>query len=159
VFSRDEYRCLICGHSPKDHPAIKLEIHHVFEYALGGLTIDNNLITLCKNCHENATPPDDWLRGDLFDQIVVAASRFHRRSHDQGVAEYRRWVTRSLGAKESASRFEEPLEDLIWDENCAESKLHAKWHFAYIMLATNSLVRYFTPSEWRRNLPPELKRR
>lgn len=163
VFARDDYRCRICGHSPEDHSAIKLEIHHVVEHALGGLTIENNLLTLCKNCHETATPPDPWLRGDMFDRIVVAASRFHRQSHEQGVADYRTWVARALGDKGMTRSLGAPLDHLALDhltmDDLDDAKRYAKWHFAYARLAANSLVRYFSLSEWRRNLPTELKRR
>jgi len=159
VLARDDYRCRVCGHSPEDHPAIKLEIHHVVEQAIGGLTIIDNLITLCKACHDNATPPDPWLRRDLFDKIVIATSRFHRRSHAQGVVDYRTWVARALRAKESDDKLSEPIESLTVFDDWDERKRYAKWDYAYALLATNSLVRYFTLNDWRRNLPMELKRR
>lgn|GEM_PF-2221169 len=160
VLARDEYRCRLCGYSPDDHPAIKLEIHHVAEQALGGLTIENNLITLCKNCHENATPPDAWLRADMFDKIAIAASRFHRRSHVQGVAAYRTWASRILKGKKASVRRGEPLEDLIFDVTDASGdRLRSDWRFAYQLLAGNSLARWFTAQEWRRKLMAELKRK
>jgi HNH endonuclease len=159
VLARDEYRCRICGHSPEDHPAIKLEIHHVVEQAIGGLTVENNLITLCKNCHENATPPDPWLRSDLFDKIVVAASRYHRRSHAQGVSDYREWVVSSLIGRQGASTVDELAIDYLSDEDVDLWRRNAKWHYAYTRIAANSLVRYFPCLEWRRYLPEELKRR
>lgn len=158
VLARDDYRCRVCGYSPQDHPAIKLEIHHVIERGVGGFSVESNLLTLCKNCHDNATPPDAWLRHDLLEKVVVAASRFHRRSHEQGVDDYRVWAARALGAQEAANVLGTPLEYLTADD-FDESKRYAKWYQAYMSLSANSLVRYFPTREWRRNLPSELKRR
>ena len=160
VLARDGSRCRVCGYSPDDHPAVKLEIHHVLEQALGGLTVEFNLLTLCKNCHENATRPDPWLRTDLFEKIVVATSRYHRRNHEQGVETYRTWAARALAGGCFVSKVDDPVECLIFDfDDPDDHKRYARWYLAYLRLISNSLVRYFSFNEWRRSLPAELRRR
>lgn len=46
VLSRDEYTCQHCG---KKH--VRLEVHHVIWKSKGGTDDENNLITLCVDCH------------------------------------------------------------------------------------------------------------
>ncbi len=49
ILRRDGYCCAVpgCGNS------LWLDIHHVIFYADGGLTIGDNLITVCTRCHRN----------------------------------------------------------------------------------------------------------
>ena len=49
VFTRDNYRCVICGRSTSD--GIKLHIDHIKPYSLGGETVLENLRTLCDDCN------------------------------------------------------------------------------------------------------------
>lgn len=46
VLHRDKYTCQICG---KKHT--KLEVHHIIYRSNGGTDNENNLITLCEDCH------------------------------------------------------------------------------------------------------------
>ena len=46
ILNRDNYTCQICG---KTH--IRLEVHHIVFRSQGGTDDENNLITLCKECH------------------------------------------------------------------------------------------------------------
>ena len=43
---RDQFTCQICGSS--DHT----EGHHIFDYSFGGAASEDNIITLCHNCHQ-----------------------------------------------------------------------------------------------------------
>ncbi len=45
---RDKSTCQICG--SKKNP----EGHHIFDYAFGGAPDEDNIITLCHNCHTKA---------------------------------------------------------------------------------------------------------
>ena len=45
VYRRDGYRCALCD-SPK-----YIQIHHVVKRSLGGTDSEQNLITLCADCH------------------------------------------------------------------------------------------------------------
>lgn len=42
----EQHYCQLCG------SANWLEIHHIYYRSQGGLTIDKNLIRLCKKCHK-----------------------------------------------------------------------------------------------------------
>ena len=47
VLHRDKYTCQICG---KKHT--KLEVHHIVYKSQGGTDNEDNLITLCEDCHD-----------------------------------------------------------------------------------------------------------
>lgn len=47
VIHRDNYTCQCCG---KRH--VRLEVHHIIFRSQGGTDDENNLITLCKDCHD-----------------------------------------------------------------------------------------------------------
>jgi hypothetical protein len=49
ILSRDKYQCQRCG---KKCNAEKLEVHHIIPRSQGGKDIADNLITLCKYCHD-----------------------------------------------------------------------------------------------------------
>ena len=58
VLERDRCRCRKCGfYSPTGE---SLELHHVVGYAQGGLTVADNLHTLCGMCHAELS----WLWGN-----------------------------------------------------------------------------------------------
>ena len=46
ILNRDKYACQICG---KKHT--RLEVHHIVYRSQGGTDDENNLITLCEDCH------------------------------------------------------------------------------------------------------------
>jgi hypothetical protein len=56
IIQRDNYRCRVCGRSPNDHVDLELHVHHVRPWAVGGVTEDGNLITLCHTCHNGLDP-------------------------------------------------------------------------------------------------------
>ena len=43
---RDQYTCQICGST------VNTEGHHIFDYAYGGAANEDNIITLCHECHQ-----------------------------------------------------------------------------------------------------------
>ncbi|MBS2040925.1 HNH endonuclease [bacterium] len=49
ILRRDGYRCAV----PGCENSIWLETHHIIFYADGGLTVPENLITLCTRCHKH----------------------------------------------------------------------------------------------------------
>jgi len=49
ILRRDGYRCCVPG-CPN---SLWLDIHHLIYYSVGGLTIGENLATLCTKCHKN----------------------------------------------------------------------------------------------------------
>lgn len=51
IFERDDFTCKICGRSPKSGDAVKLHIDHIYPVSLGGITVRENLQTLCQQCN------------------------------------------------------------------------------------------------------------
>ena len=51
VLSRDRFKSVKCGNSPSTDINCKLHIDHIIPYVKGGLTIFENLQTLCSNCN------------------------------------------------------------------------------------------------------------
>lgn len=51
IFERDNFQCRICGSSPDDNVHVRLEVHHIKPWEEGGVSIPENLITLCAQCH------------------------------------------------------------------------------------------------------------
>ena len=56
ILGRDGRRCQICGRKPSAEKDIDLHVHHIKPFSQGGLTIDENLITLCRQCHQGLIP-------------------------------------------------------------------------------------------------------
>ena len=56
IIKRDDFKCRICGRSPKDYGDLELHVHHVRPWAAGGVTEERNLITLCHTCHKGLDP-------------------------------------------------------------------------------------------------------
>lgn len=49
VLDRDNGKCKLCGRRPND--GVKLHVDHIVPYSLGGLTVIDNLQTLCDECN------------------------------------------------------------------------------------------------------------
>lgn len=56
VLKRDDSKCRRCGRSPNNNVDIELHVHHIFPWGRGGITEDENLITLCSTCHDGLDP-------------------------------------------------------------------------------------------------------
>lgn len=93
ILKRDGFRCQLCGERPSLNEHITLHVHHIRPFGMGGLTIDENLITLCHTCHEGLDPHNKpelfWLPGGHVDRMVArqSADVFHEE-----VEAYRRHV-------------------------------------------------------------------
>ena len=72
VLERDQFRCRLCGERPADNVHVVLHVHHIRPWSSGGVTTEDNLITLCGTCHNGLDP---HFRPHLFDKI-----RGHDRS-------------------------------------------------------------------------------
>lgn len=51
VLSRDRFTCRACGRSPATHPGVSLQVDHIVPWSKGGLTVLENLQTLCEECN------------------------------------------------------------------------------------------------------------
>lgn len=68
VLKRDNLRCRICGRRPDDNVDLELHVHHILPWASGGVTADDNLITLCQTCHGGLDPHSEPA---LFDYLGI----------------------------------------------------------------------------------------
>ncbi len=53
IKERDDFTCCQCGNSTKVEPNLLLEVDHIIPIAKGGLTIEDNLQTLCWKCNRS----------------------------------------------------------------------------------------------------------
>ena len=53
IKARDNNTCQICGLSTKDEPNLLLEIDHITPLSKGGMTVEDNLQTLCWKCNRS----------------------------------------------------------------------------------------------------------
>jgi len=51
VLRRDRFSCRACGRSPALQPGLVLHIDHIVPWSQGGLTVEQNLQTLCEQCN------------------------------------------------------------------------------------------------------------
>jgi len=91
VLQRDNYTCQICGvHDDR----ARLELHHVRNFGRGGLTVEENLLTLCSPCHGSLNPHEDldlfYLPGGLKDRYVSATRR------REAFRRYQAWANKAL---------------------------------------------------------------
>lgn len=56
ILDRDGHQCQMCGWKWSDERDLDLQIHHIKPFSQGGLTLDDNLITLCRPCHLGLDP-------------------------------------------------------------------------------------------------------
>ncbi len=94
---RDDFRCRVCGRRAADYVDVELHIHHIRLWAQGGLTQDENLITLCHTCHKGLDP---HYNPKLFD--LISSTRTENNSEQsseqywQGVQQYHKAMTKML---------------------------------------------------------------
>lgn len=50
IFARDNYTCTYCGASPSVH-GVTLHVDHIVPIKKGGLTVESNLTTSCRDCN------------------------------------------------------------------------------------------------------------
>ena len=100
ILDRDGHQCKKCRKKQSDCPEIELQAHHIRPFAQGGLTIDENLITLCSECHQSLDPHFQW---DLF----LLPDGPYEKSHAQETA-----ATHPGGAEKHRRRVASLLDDL-----------------------------------------------
>lgn len=49
---RDGGKCRVCGKTPRTDKTVRLEVHHIVRRADGGTDTPENVVTLCRECHE-----------------------------------------------------------------------------------------------------------
>lgn len=53
IKKRDNYTCCLCGNSTYKEPNLLLEVDHIIPISKGGLTLEENLQTLCWKCNRS----------------------------------------------------------------------------------------------------------
>ena len=53
IKKRDHYTCCHCGNSTYKEPNLLLEVDHIIPISKGGLTLEENLQTLCWKCNRS----------------------------------------------------------------------------------------------------------
>lgn len=56
IKARDGHRCVHCGRAGRESDAqngVQLDVHHVIAVRDGGADQDDNLVSLCRKCHNN----------------------------------------------------------------------------------------------------------
>ena len=93
VILRDQYRCKICGRRPDEYTDIELHVHHVRPWEKGGLTEDENLVTLCDTCHDGLQPHEELSLFQLLDPDAFQPN-LSKRQHEyrEGVRLYRQFA-------------------------------------------------------------------
>jgi len=90
IIKRDHYRCQICGRRPDDYTDIELHVHHIRLWSGGGLTEDDNLITLCDTCHSGLDPHEEHSLFFLLDSERPNLDiNKNRQEYYEGVHRYR----------------------------------------------------------------------
>ncbi|BAT52744.1 HNH endonuclease domain protein [Nostoc sp. NIES-3756] len=97
IIQRDSFRCRICGRRPADYVDVELHVHHIRPWGMGGLTQDENLITLCHTCHKGLDP---HYNPNLFDLISPTKRAFNAENfandYWEGVQRYQQTILKAL---------------------------------------------------------------
>lgn len=96
VLKRDGYRCVLCGERPANNEHITLNLHHIRPRGVGGLTEEENLVTLCHTCHVGLDPHHDFNLYVVGGHLKRALAAQIDDDHEEGVRCYREWVRRKL---------------------------------------------------------------
>ena len=51
IMRRDDFKCVLCGRSPRNTENLTLHIDHIFPVSKGGSNKMSNLRTLCRDCN------------------------------------------------------------------------------------------------------------
>jgi hypothetical protein len=90
VLKRDNYRCKICGRSPRDYVDLELHVHHILPWGQGGITDQDNLITLCGTCHDGLDPHYELQLFDLINVGMLQDAMTNSDDYRKGVMLYRK---------------------------------------------------------------------
>jgi hypothetical protein len=88
VLNRDLRRCTICGRSPAFYVDVELHVHHAVPWGVGGLTEMENLITLCKTCHDGLEPHYDYALASILREKYPKP----KAKYLDDLANYQNWV-------------------------------------------------------------------
>ena len=85
ILKRDKYKCRVCGRSPKEYVDLELHVHHIRPWAAGGVSVDENLMTLCHTCHNGLDPHVEY---GLFRLLPNDASKDRAAAYKERLQQY-----------------------------------------------------------------------
>lgn len=95
IIQRDQFKCRICGRSPDNYTDIELHVHHIRPWGKGGLTEDENLLTLCNTCHDGLQPHEVLSLFRMIDPNELNSTLSKRKKeYLEGTGYYRKWAER-----------------------------------------------------------------
>lgn len=86
VFERDNGLCIICGNYGSPNA------HYISRYN-GGLGIEENIVTLCQECH-NTYDNGNYLRRLAYKEIISSYLMSHYPEWDEGKLKFKHWSER-----------------------------------------------------------------
>ena len=93
---KDQYRCVLCGAEKN------LEVHHVYCDNLYHEDVSNDLITLCKECHERVHEDKDYLTNGIISAYLILQhkDKMHEFLSSMGIdnENLRYWFCEQLNA-------------------------------------------------------------
>ena len=92
VLTRDGRRCLICGRSPAYYIDVELHVHHAVPWGQGGITEEENLVSICKTCHDGLDPHFDPGLIQLLREKYPGASP----QYFDELKEYQSWLKENM---------------------------------------------------------------
>lgn len=99
ILQRDGHRCQVCHKQRVNDEDLPLELHHIRPFSKGGPTIDENLITVCRECNmsfgSEFEPGLFWLPDGHASRALEQHST---DAHNQRVKAYRRVSARVFEA-------------------------------------------------------------
>ena len=108
VFRRDDFRCQVCGRRATDYVDVELNAHHVRPSGHGGLTKENNLVTLCRTCHKGLAPHFDLKLFELVpSEHELPNAEEMRKELFEGIKHYRKKVFSILAEKRKGNKASE----------------------------------------------------
>jgi hypothetical protein len=90
ILKRDRFKCKVCGRSPNDHVDIELHVHHILPWGQGGITEEDNLITLCSTCHDGLDPHYELQLFSLINVGILQDTLRTESEYTEGIRNYRR---------------------------------------------------------------------
>lgn len=120
-----------------------MAVHPPHPYSKDLATLPDNLITLCRTCHDGMEDVSVDRQDELQDKISLMAARYHRGAHARGVTRYRNLVRSFTG---------------IWSTSFPSAVLPLEWNWdlpislklVHGMLCGNAVAIHYKLGEWRR---------
>lgn len=105
ILQRDGNCCQVCHSQPSNDEDSPLELHHIRPFSMGGPTIEENLLTVCNECHRSLDPHYQPGLFWLPDGHASTALKQHSTdAHNQRVEAFRRLAARVFEARANPAR-------------------------------------------------------